>query len=167
MNVPKKSRAFHILFLTVKWLKAGSDGEQTAMTRVVVGYGRTGRSVVRFSRSAPCRFGWPMIIWIRSKDRPGTLRHCEGAQQLPNYPLQAARLGSSVLVSHLHPVFKLAIDQGVQLINDLHLFAQEVSGLLVGVTGSNGKSTVVHGRPYRESASDSFHRRRQYRITRP
>ena len=48
------------------WIKQGADH----LTRVVVGYGRTGRSVARFSRSAPCRFGWPMIIWIGGKDRP-------------------------------------------------------------------------------------------------
>ena len=34
------------------------------MTRVVVGYGRTGRSVARFFEERALPFGWPMIIWI-------------------------------------------------------------------------------------------------------
>lgn len=42
------------------------------------------------------------------------------------------------------PQIKQAIDAGVEVIGDIELFARIVNAPVVAVTGSNGKSTVVH-----------------------
>ena len=115
------------------------------MTRVVVGYGRTGRSVARFFEERALPF-WVADDHLdpEAKTGLGALQHCEGCSTLAELsPASGQTWIVSPGIPLTHPVFERAIDQGVQLINDLHLFAREVSGLLVGVTGSNGKSTVV------------------------
>ena len=115
------------------------------MTRVVIGYGRTGRSVARFfeERAMSYRVADDHLD-AQAKTDLGKLQHCEGCSTLAELsPASGQTWIVSPGIPLTQPIFQLAIDQGVQLINDLHLFAREVSGLLVGVTGSNGKSTVV------------------------
>ena len=115
------------------------------MTRVVVGYGRTGRSVARFFEERALSF-WVADDYLdpEAKTDLSALNHCEGFSTLAEL---SPVIGQTWIVSPgiplTQPVFQRAQDQGVQLISDLHLFAREVSGLLFGVTGSNGKSTVV------------------------
>lgn len=115
------------------------------MTRVVVGYGRTGRSVARFFEERALSF-WVADDHLdpEAKTDLSALNYCEGFSTLAEL---SPVIGQTWIVSPgiplTQPVFQRAQDQGVQLINDLHLFAREVHGLLVGVTGSNGKSTVV------------------------
>ena len=93
MNVSKRSRAFRILFLTVKWLKVGSNREQAAMTRVVVGYGRTGRSVARFFEERALPF-WVADDHLDQKQRQASIRFniVKGAQHLPNCPRKRPHL---------------------------------------------------------------------------
>ena len=115
------------------------------MTRVVVGYGRTGRSVARFFEERALPF-WVADDHLDPEAKTGldTFQHCEGCSTLAELsPASGQTWIVSPGIPLTHPVFERALNQGVQLINDLHLFAREVSGLLVGVTGSNGKSTVV------------------------
>ncbi len=42
-----------------------------------------------------------------------------------------------------HPVIKEAIDKGIEIIGDIELFARAVTAPVIGITGSNGKSTVT------------------------
>ncbi|MBM5813050.1 MAG: UDP-N-acetylmuramoyl-L-alanine--D-glutamate ligase [Gammaproteobacteria bacterium] len=41
------------------------------------------------------------------------------------------------------PFLRAAVAQGIELVGDIELFAREVGGRVVGITGSNGKSTVT------------------------
>jgi len=41
------------------------------------------------------------------------------------------------------PAIQHAIDQGVDVVGDIELFAQQVNAPVIAVTGSNGKSTVI------------------------
>jgi len=55
----------------------------------------------------------------------------------------ASRIIVSPGVSMKEAVIHHAIEQGVDVIGDIELFAQQVKAPVVAVTGSNGKSTVV------------------------
>ena len=46
-------------------------------------------------------------------------------------------------VSLTHPSIVMARDAGVEIIGDIELFARSVQRPIVGITGSNGKSTVT------------------------
>lgn len=47
-------------------------------------------------------------------------------------------------ISRKQPSIAAAIDAGVEVISDIEVFARAVDAPVVAVTGSNGKSTVVH-----------------------
>ena len=46
-------------------------------------------------------------------------------------------------VSLTHPSIVMARESGVEIIGDIELFARSVQRPIVGITGSNGKSTVT------------------------
>lgn len=46
-------------------------------------------------------------------------------------------------VSLNHPALKEAIGKGIEIIGDIELFARAVTAPVIGITGSNGKSTVT------------------------
>ena len=115
------------------------------MTNVVVGFGRTGRSVARFFEERAVSF-WVADDHLdgKAKAELSALQHCEGVSTLAELsPVTGQTWIVSPGIPLTRPLFQRAQDHGVELINDLHLFEREVAGLLVGVTGSNGKSTVV------------------------
>ncbi|MCX8048245.1 MAG: UDP-N-acetylmuramoyl-L-alanine--D-glutamate ligase [Methylohalobius sp.] len=112
---------------------------------VVVGLGKTGVSALRFL----CRQGIACLA-IDSREQPPGL---SVAQEL-SVPVFTGSLRSDWLCGATHllvspgveldrPEIRTALERGVALISDIDLFADQVQGPVVGVTGSNGKSTVT------------------------
>ncbi len=122
------------------------DNEKSAYV-LVVGLGLTGLSVVRYLRDQGQN-----IVVVDSREKPPALEQC---QQL--YPdvsiclgdfdealfLAASQIVISPGVSMKEPAISHAIEQGVGVVGDVELFAQQVTAPVIAVTGSNGKSTVI------------------------
>ena len=117
------------------------------MNSVVVGLGKTGASCVRYlakrgdqvsatdSRSAP-----PGLADLGDLAGRVTLR-------LGGFDLSlldgAARVLMSPGVSLNEPIAQTARARGIDVLGDVELFAREVRAPVIGVTGTNGKSTVT------------------------
>jgi len=108
----------------------------------VIGMGRTGCSVVRFleRQNISCSAYDEKLKkppkGIHSTLHTGTLR----SNDLQGY----SRVIVSPGVDWRHPALAHARAQGVQVIGDIDLFNERFSGDLLAITGTNGKSTVVH-----------------------
>jgi UDP-N-acetylmuramoylalanine--D-glutamate ligase len=118
----------------------------TAYT-LVVGLGLTGLSVLRYLH----RLGEPVIV-VDSRDIPPRLNEFrENFSDIPLYTgafdeqlfLRARRIVVSPGLSLNLPAIRRAREQGIEISGDIDLFAHEVSAPVVGITGSNGKSTVT------------------------
>jgi UDP-N-acetylmuramoylalanine--D-glutamate ligase len=114
---------------------------------LVVGLGLTGLSVVRYLH----RLGEPVIV-VDSRDIPPRLQEFRDSfSDIPLYTgafdeqlfLRARRIVVSPGVSLKLPALHRAREQGIEISGDIDLFAHEVSAPVVGITGSNGKSTVT------------------------
>jgi UDP-N-acetylmuramoylalanine--D-glutamate ligase len=120
---------------------------------LVVGLGDTGFSCVRWLVRAGCRV---RVV----DDRPFPPRMAALRRELPEIPLHAGSFqpaslaGIELLVVSPglplhHPFIAAATAQGVPVVGDIELFAWTINQLaparptLVGITGSNGKSTVT------------------------
>lgn len=124
----------------------GQDAQQ-ALRTLVVGLGATGLSCARFlSRS-----GVPVAV-TDSRDQPPALETVQ--RELPDVALflggfdeeafaRAERIVVSPGVSLREPLVAEAHARGVEVIGDIELFARHVSAPVIGITGSNGKSTVT------------------------
>jgi len=114
---------------------------------VIVGLGRTGlsaarhlaarghRVVVTDSRAEPpglaeLRRLVPQAVTALGGFDPAVL---EGADQIVVSP--GVSLGD--------PFLRMAASRGLDLVGDIELFAREAGGRVVGITGTNGKSTVT------------------------
>lgn len=115
------------------------------MDNVIVGFGKTGRSVARHLERSKVDY------WVADDQLSSAttleleqLIHCVGYGPIDAL---AAKAGQTWIVSPGVPlsrsIFRKARDEGVRLINDLHVFRPLMKGRVVGITGSNGKSTVV------------------------
>src|SRR5882672_1088793 len=114
---------------------------------VVVGLGRTGFSCARFlaargervvvtdSRAEPPELPALQALGARIEARVGgfDVRVLEGARQVVVSPG----------VSLEEPFLERARSAGLEIVGDIELFARAVQGPVVGVTGTNGKSTVT------------------------
>jgi UDP-N-acetylmuramoylalanine--D-glutamate ligase len=114
---------------------------------VVVGLGRTGLSCARFlaargervvvtdSRREPPELAALQALATHIQAHVGGFdeRVLEGARQVVVSPG----------VSLAEPFLKRARDRGLEIVGDIELFARAVQGPVVGVTGTNGKSTVT------------------------
>src|SRR6202789_1144197 len=132
-------------------LRAGAGGscnlEDPLMNSVVVGLGKTGASCVRYlakrgervsatdSRRAP-----PGLAELG--DLAGSIDLKLGGFDLSLLE-GATRLLMSPGVSLDEPIVKAARARGIEVLGDVELFAREVRAPVVGVTGTNGKSTVT------------------------
>lgn len=114
---------------------------------LIVGLGATGLSVARYlqQRNQPFCF---------ADDRAADSRVAQVQEKFPDTFISRAlpeagewdgisRVILSPGVPRRHPAIQSALDQGVEVIGDVELFAREVTAPVVAITGSNGKSTVT------------------------
>lgn len=124
--------------------KAGPKAKAEARD-LVLGLGATGLSVARYLKRAGRD-----AVFLDSREEP------PGLQELDElWPAAERRLGSTDLPDNISRVIvspgiadsdalvTAARDAGREVISDIELFAREAKAPFVGVTGSNGKSTVT------------------------
>src|ERR1700727_1285041 len=132
-------------------LRAGAGGsrnlEDPLMNSVVVGLGKTGASCVRYlvkrgdrvsatdSRGAP-----PGLAELGELAAAIDLRLGGFDQSLLE---GASQVLMSPGVSLEEPIAQLARARGIDVLGDVELFARAVRAPVVGITGTNGKSTVT------------------------
>ena len=120
---------------------------QAAPRTLIVGLGVTGLSCARFL----ARQGVETAV-TDSRQQPPALATLH--RELPDVALfvggfdagvfdRAERIVISPGVSLQEPLLQAARRRGVEIIGDIELFARSVQAPVVGVTGSNGKSTVT------------------------
>jgi UDP-N-acetylmuramoylalanine--D-glutamate ligase len=114
---------------------------------VIVGLGRTGLSCARYLHA----LGWKIAV-TDTRAQPPELA---GLRQLdPRIPVSAGGLDTRLLddalcvvaspgVSLSVPFFVEAQRRGLEVVGDIELFARAVDAPVVGITGTNGKSTVT------------------------
>ncbi|MEE4191194.1 MAG: UDP-N-acetylmuramoyl-L-alanine--D-glutamate ligase [Halieaceae bacterium] len=112
---------------------------------LVVGLGSTGLSCVRYftARGIPCavadsRAKPPGLDELQSIDAELSVQALD-AEVL----MRAGRLVVSPGVALDEPAVAAAIEAGVPVCGDIDLFCEEAAAPVVGITGSNGKSTVT------------------------
>jgi UDP-N-acetylmuramoylalanine--D-glutamate ligase len=117
------------------------------MNSVVVGLGKTGASCVRYLTKRGDR-----VSATDSRLEPPGLKELgelAGAVdlRLGGFDLSLLEGASQVLmspgVSLDEPIAKAARARGIDVLGDVELFAREVHAPVIGVTGTNGKSTVT------------------------
>ncbi len=120
---------------------------QTQGYTLVVGLGVTGLSVVRYLSA----LGESLVV-ADSRDIPPNLQLMQ--QDYPHVPVHtgvfdnklftaARRIVVSPGVPMADAALQAAQQAGVEIVGDIDLFANEAQALVIGVTGSNGKSTVT------------------------
>lgn len=128
-----------------QWLpKLGLDGSSRVL---VVGLGVTGLSVARFLS----RHGIQQAVVDTRPNPPGL---AELRELLPDVAVFLGGLDPDALARATHlvvspgmaletPAIRQAMRMGVPVFGDLDLFACEARAPIIGITGSNGKSTVT------------------------
>ncbi|HME37737.1 MAG TPA: UDP-N-acetylmuramoyl-L-alanine--D-glutamate ligase [Steroidobacteraceae bacterium] len=117
------------------------------MHSVVVGIGKTGASCLRYL----ARRGIPVSATDTRSAPPG-LAELGGLAstldlRLGGFDLSlldgATQLLMSPGVSLEEPIARAALERGIEVLGDVELFARNVHAPVVGITGTNGKSTVT------------------------
>ncbi len=114
---------------------------------VVVGLGLTGLSVVHYLHARNLKF-----CVVDTRENPPGLKELQ--DNFPAVPVYLKNFDSEVLlnayalvlspgVDRNEKFIRVVIDKGVAITSDVELFLKETKSKVVGVTGSNGKSTVV------------------------
>lgn len=124
-----------------------SNDSQKSEYTLVVGLGVTGISVVRYLNEKNIN----TVVVDSRKNPPGleTLKN-----EFPDVTIylgefdEAVFMGANKIVvspgvSLKESVIQHAIVQGVDVVGDVEVFAQQVKAPVIAVTGSNGKSTVI------------------------
>ena len=120
---------------------------EQAVYTLVVGLGKTGLSVVRYLRALG-----EAIIVVDSRDIPPGLAVLKSEYSDVEYFtgkfdeslfVNAHRIIVSPGVALNEPALLAAKNNDIEIIGDIDLFSHEVAAPVVGVTGSNGKSTVT------------------------
>src|SRR5450631_4100241 len=117
------------------------------MNSVVVGLGKTGASCVRYL----AKRGDRVSATDTRRAPPGLteLGDLAGAVdlRLGGFDLSLLEDASQVLmspgVSLDEPIARAARDRGIEVLGDVELFARNVHAPVIGITGTNGKSTVT------------------------
>ncbi len=127
--------------------KRTSAKKATGQTNLVFGLGSTGLSVARYlkRKELPVRFvdtreSPPRLSEVREIDPGADIVLGSAPESLID---NVARIVVSPGVSDSEPLLKAARKAGIEIVSDIQLFVHEASAPLVGVTGSNGKSTVA------------------------
>ncbi len=112
---------------------------------LVLGLGATGLSVARYLKRAERD-----AVFLDSREEPPGVQELEdlwpeadrelGGVELP---ANVGRVIVSPGIADNDPLVEAARDAGLEVISDVELFAREAKAPFVGVTGSNGKSTVT------------------------
>src|SRR5688572_7106967 len=124
-----------------------SETKHKPSSAVIVGLGRTGLSCARYLRAQ----GWRVAVTDTRAQPPELQRLRELDAEIP------VRLGgldtrllddavyvvASPGVSLSEPFFVEARSRGLEVVGDIELFARAVDAPVVGITGTNGKSTVT------------------------
>ena len=112
---------------------------------LVLGLGATGLSVARYLRRAGRD-----AVFLDSRDAPPGLAELEEIWSDAELELGEAELPANVTRAIVSPgipdddaLVEAARDAGLEVVSDIELFAREAKAPFVGVTGSNGKSTVT------------------------
>jgi UDP-N-acetylmuramoylalanine--D-glutamate ligase len=124
-----------------------SPTRDNAARTVVVGLGKTGLSVVRYLRAQ----GTPVAVTDTRAAPPGLAALREWA---PEITVRAGGLDAQLLsganaivvspgIAARGAFFDAARERGLPVIGDIELFARAARAPVVGVTGTNGKSTVT------------------------
>ena len=124
--------------------KAGAGKPSSA---VIVGLGRTGLSCARYLRA----HGWQIAV-TDSRPQPPELERLRELDA--SIPVRVGGLDTRLLddalcvvaspgVSLAEPFFIAARERGLEIVGDIELFARAVDAPVVGITGTNGKSTVT------------------------
>lgn len=119
----------------------------TPSSAVIVGLGRTGLSSARYLHSR----GWRLAVTDTRQQPPELARLTELD---PKIPVSVGGLDTRLLddavcvvaspgVSLAEPFFVEARRRGLEIVGDIELFARAVDAPVVGITGTNGKSTVT------------------------
>ncbi len=130
-------------------LQNGHEGRTGASRRlfVVLGMGVTGASCARWLARNDCD-----AVFIDTRRSPPAQEAIRAA--LPDARIHAGAVPEAlpddtdtVIVSPGYAIDGGLVDEarrrGIEVVSDLDLFAASATGSLVGITGSNGKSTVV------------------------
>ncbi len=124
--------------------KAGPRPKQ-AEKDLVLGLGATGLSVARYLKRA----GRDAVFHDSREEPPGLHELDElwpdAERQLggSELPANIVRVIVSPGIADSDALVETARDAGLEIMSDIELFAQEAHAPFVGVTGSNGKSTVT------------------------
>lgn len=113
----------------------------------VVGLGQTGLSCVRYLLQRDIT---PVVFDTRAQP-PGLseLEQLHAELEIHTGPLELeAILGMDLLIVSpgidlRNPVLQMAIDAAIPVVGDMDLFARHANKPVLGITGSNGKSTVT------------------------
>lgn len=116
-------------------------------SRIVVGLGATGLSCARFLRAR----GLPFAVFDTREQPPGLADLQAEMPEVPVYtgtlPGQVAAGASEYIVSPGvamdAPIVQQAAADGAVVCGDIDLFMREAQAPVVGITGSNAKSTVT------------------------
>jgi len=117
------------------------------MHSVVVGIGKTGASCLRYLMKR----GIPVSATDSRRAPPGLQELGPAAQgldlRLGGFDLslleEASQLVISPGVSLQEPIAAAARERGIEILGDVELFARAVRAPVIGITGTNGKSTVT------------------------
>ncbi|HEY6458464.1 MAG TPA: UDP-N-acetylmuramoyl-L-alanine--D-glutamate ligase [Steroidobacteraceae bacterium] len=124
-----------------------SDTRNKPTAAVIVGLGATGLSCARYLRSR----GWRVCVTDSRADPPG---RAQLAVLDPDITVRFGLLDTSLLdeavcvvaspgVPLSDPFFTEARRRGIPIAGDIELFAVAADAPVVGITGTNGKSTVT------------------------
>ena len=119
----------------------------TPSNSVVVGLGKTGASCVRYLSKHGAR-----VSVTDSRAAPPGLKELGGLassieMRLGGFDVSLLEHATQLLISPGvsldEPIAKAARARGIEVIGDIELFARAVRAPVIGITGTNGKSTVT------------------------
>jgi UDP-N-acetylmuramoylalanine--D-glutamate ligase len=124
-----------------------SEAKHKPSSAVIVGLGRTGFSCAAYLLER----GWRIAV-TDTREKPPELQRMREAY--PGIPVRVGGLDTRLLddaicvvaspgISLAEPFFAEARRRGLEIVGDIELFARAVDAPVVGITGTNGKSTVT------------------------
>ncbi|CAM4416412.1 MAG: UDP-N-acetylmuramoylalanine--D-glutamate ligase [Legionellaceae bacterium] len=117
------------------------------MSRIIIGLGKTGLSCLHYFQQRQI----PVQVMDTRLEPPGLP---ELKTLFPTIPVHLGELNLSILsqaeeiiispgISLKEPAIAACKKQGIPILGDIELFAREAKAPIVGITGSNAKSTVT------------------------